>query len=407
MMETRTRFEDETFYDVSAWTQPLAYNLPFATLGKMPAIVESGQSSSGLPPDHEAPAWTVPWQQMDAPALLQKLLSSDVRVRTAMKPFSAQTGNGLQPFQEGTLLIQAGIQDPEALPDTIEILTNAALSGLDVHSLKGTLTPTGPDSGSEHFPIVRPIRPLIIGGKGASSYDAGEQWFLLDQRLKMATPIVEWHRLDTVDLQQYTHLLLADGDYSVLRNGVVSNIIRWVRDGGVLITSSRAAAWAESLCFEREQSNCPSAEAGEENGDMVNPKAYSEFSSDKAQQVIGGAIVSSMLDLSHPLAFGYQRPELPLFRRGTTELTPSQNPYSTPVRYTNSPLMAGFIGSDRLEAIKGQPAVIAERMGKGLVVRFANNPLFRGFWRGTEKLFINALYFAQVVEQTEIPAIAK
>ena len=28
IMETRTRFEDETFYDVSAWTQPLAYNLP-------------------------------------------------------------------------------------------------------------------------------------------------------------------------------------------------------------------------------------------------------------------------------------------------------------------------------------------------------------------------------------------
>ena len=69
--------------------------------------------------------------------------------------------------------------------------------------------------------------------------------------------------------------------------------------------------------------------------------------------------------------------------------------------------MAGFIGSERLEAIKGQAAVIAEKTGKGLVVRFANNPLFRGFWRGTEKLFVNALYFAQVVEQTEIPAIVK
>ena len=222
---------------------------------------------------------------MEAPALLQNLLSSGARVRTAMKPFSAQTGNGLQSFQEGTLLIQAGIQDPEALPGTIEILTSAALSGLDVHSLKGTLTPTGPDSGSEHFPIVRPIRPLIIGGKGASSYDVGEQWFLFDQRLKMATPIVEWHRLDTVDLQEYTHLLLADGDFSVLRNGVVSNIIRWVRAGGVLLTSSRAAAWAESLCFEKEQADCPSAEAGEENGGTVSPKAYSEFTSDKAQQV--------------------------------------------------------------------------------------------------------------------------
>ena len=50
-----------------------------------------------------------------------------------------------------------------------------------------------------------------------------------------------------------------------------------------------------------------------------------------------------------------------------------------------------------------QPAVIAERHGKGLVVRFASNPLFRGFWRGTERLWVNALYFGPLVGQTELP----
>jgi hypothetical protein len=54
----------------------------------------------------------------------------------------------------------------------------------------------------------------------------------------------------------------------------------------------------------------------------------------------------------------------------------------------------------------GQPAVIAERQGEGLVVRFANTPLFRGFWRGTERMFINALYFGQVIRKTELPEIA-
>ena len=51
------------------------------------------------------------------------------------------------------------------------------------------------------------------------------------------------------------------------------------------------------------------------------------------------------------------------------------------------------------------PAVIADKEGDGLVVRFANNPLFRGFWRGTEKLFINALYFGQVVQDTTLPVV--
>jgi hypothetical protein len=200
---------------------------------------------------------------------------------------------------------------------------------------------------------------------------------------------------------------MADGDYGVLRNGIESRIVRWVQDGGVLITINRAAIWAENLCFASDPGNCEADEPDKDSEADLAPRAFSDFENDKSQQVIGGAIVSSIADLSHPLTFGYRRPEIPLFRRGTTELRPSQNPYSTPVRYTNSPLMAGFIGNDRLEAIKGQPALIAEKMGKGLLVRFANNPLFRGFWRGTEKLFVNALYFAQVVEKTEIPAIAR
>jgi hypothetical protein len=56
--------------------------------------------------------------------------------------------------------------------------------------------------------------------------------------------------------------------------------------------------------------------------------------------------------------------------------------------------------------MSGQPAVIAEKKGNGLVVRFANNPLFRGFWRGTERMYINALYFGQVIEATDLPVIS-
>ena len=157
------------------------------------------------------------------------------------------------------------------------------------------------------------------------------------------------------------------------------------------------------MCFEHPRDKCPTEEPAPDKDETAETRAYSDFADDKAKQVIGGAIVSSVLDLSHPLAFGFARSELPLFRRGTTVLTPSTNAYSTPVRYTNDPLLAGFVGDQRLEAFRGQPAVIAEKKGAGLVVRFANTPVFRGFWRGTERLYINALYFGQVVESTDLP----
>ena len=402
MMERRTTFADNTFYDVSAWTLPLAYNLPYATLSRVPATNEPVQSSHGLPPDSGARAWLVRWKQLGAPALLQKLLTADARVRTARKAFTAQTNAGLEAFQPGTLVVQAGIQEQGVVPQIDAILSDAALSGLEIHSLQSTMTPSGPDFGASHFPIVRPVNPLILGGGNVSAYDTGTAWHLLDFRLGIPVPIAEQQHFERVDLQNYTHLLLADGSYADLGEDGKQRIARWVREGGILVASGRAASWAESLCFNKP---CPEHNGQQVSEGPVQPRAYSDYSDDRARLVIGGAIAATVVDLSHPLGYGYQRPELPLFRQGTTLLTPSENPYATPVRYTNDPLMAGFIGDQRLDEMRGQAAVIAERQGEGLVVRFANNPLFRGFWRGSEKLYINALYFGQTVQNTTLPRV--
>ena len=130
--------------------------------------------------------------------------------------------------------------------------------------------------------------------------------------------------------------------------------------------------------------------------------AYADFDDQRAQRTIGGAIVQARIDNTHPIAFGFNS-EMPLFRRGSTLLKASENPFATPVHYSEEPLLSGYIGEQRLTEMSGQPAVIAERQGKGLVVRFANNPIFRGFWRGTERLWVNALYFGPLVRTTELP----
>jgi hypothetical protein len=402
MMEQRTQFEDNTFYDVSAWTQPLAYNLPFSAVSRVPATEDPIESSSGTTPDSGARAWLIPWNQLEAPALLQQLLDRGARVRTSKKPFTAQTDKGLIPFQRGTLVVQAGIQDADRVDAIIETLNEAALGGLAIHSLQSTMTPSGPDFGASHFPIVRPVTPLILGGQGVSAYDTGSIWHLLDRRLGMAAALAEHVNLDRINLTPYTHLLMADGRFSQLSAADKKRIAQWVKDGGILVTSGRASIWAESLCFSGE---CPKEDQEEQQDRAVEPRPYSEYADDRARLVIGGAIAATVADLSHPIAYGLQRPELPLFRQGTTELLPSENPYATPVRYTDQPLMAGYIGEQRLNSMRGQAAVIAEKQGDGLVVRFANNPLFRGFWRGTEKLFVNALFFGQVVKDTTLPHV--
>ena len=406
MMEQRTTFDDQTFYDVSAWTQPLAYNLPFARLNRIPSTTGTVQSSNGLPPPRDVVAWIISWNQLNAPSTLQSMLDAGIRVRTSMKPFSVQTDSGLQAFGSGSLVILPGTQPDVPADRVYELISQAALSGLAVHGTHSMLTAVGPDLGSQHFPRVEPIAPLIIGGEGISSSDTGEAWFLLDQRLNIAAPMAELYRLDQIKLNDYTHLLMQDGDYTLISESRNSDISRWVLKGGVLVATGRAALWAETLCFEDKPEDCHAAEedtAAADDSAAPAAEPYGAYASDEARLITGGAIVSSRIDPSHPLGFGYARPDLPLFRRGTVTLAPASTPYSSPVIYNKEPLLAGFIGAERLEEIRDQPAVTADKRGEGLVVRFANNALFRGFWRGTERMYINALYFGQVVEPTELP----
>jgi hypothetical protein len=401
MMEARTGFEDDTFYDVSAWTLPLAYNLPYARLRRMPATGQAAEPAASTPAA-DAVAWVVPWGQLGAPPLLQHLLTAGARVRAATRPFEAETAGGNESFSEGTLLIHRGFQDPAVVDRVFRIITQVAEDGLVVHSVTSGLTASGPDLGDKSFMLIEPIRPLLITGEGVSQYDAGATWHLFDQRLGVVPVMVEVDRLKSIRLHDYTHLIMVDGQYGAIGNSHKRRIVQWIRDGGILVATSRAAEWAQGLCFESEPDRCAD-DPEEEAEELPQSRPYGQFEDDEAQRLIGGAIVSTTLDRTHPLAFGYSRDELPLFRHGTTLLEPSDNAYATPVRYTRDPLLAGFIGSERLEEIRGQGAVIAERKGDGLVLRFADFPLFRGFWRGTERLFVNGLYLGQIVKKTEIP----
>jgi hypothetical protein len=401
IMETRTQFEDDTFYDVSAWTQPLAYNLPYARLQRMPETGAPGPGHETTNLSRESIAWIVPWRQMQAPALLQRLLEGGALVRAATKPFTAAGPGGSKTFARGALVIHAGLQGEAQADRAFALLSSAVENGTQVFGTSSALTPSGPDLGALHFKRIWPIRPLMIVGNGVEQYQAGHAWYQFDQRLGLAPVMVDMYQLRSIRLSDYTHLVMVGGNYGQISASVQQRIVQWVKEGGILVASDKASTWAESLCFGSADSCRKASDSEEETAAESAP--YARFNDDKAQQNIGGAIVATRADTTHPLAYGLSRQDLPLFRRGTTLLSPSDNPYSTPVRYAEEPLLGGFIGPQQQDHIRGKPAVIAEKKGDGLVVRFANNPVFRGFWRGTERLFNNALYMGQIVENTELP----
>jgi hypothetical protein len=399
MLETRTQFEDNTFYDVSAWNLAMAYNLPMAKLSRLPDASSDSPDPGYSRPEANAVAWVISWQQLNAPAVLQDLLEAGAIVRTATKPFSISNGTNLLNYGAGSLVVLTGLQEEDKSAAIFDILSQADVS---VDSFNSQLTSSGPGLGTSHFKKVPAIKPLLLVGRGTRSYDAGEAWFQLDQRLGVPPVMVEMSRLASIDLHDYTHLLMVEGRYNDMGKGLKKDIVSWINEGGVLVTIQGASSWAESLCFKAD--GCNGNNGNDDKAEEKPPQAmrYGDFDDQRAQRTIGGAIVAAKVDNSHPVAFGYGD-QMPLFRKGSTLLKTNGNPFTAPVTYTEKPLLSGYIGEQRLAEMSGQAAVIAERHGKGLVIRFANNPLFRGFWRGTERMWVNSLYFGPLVRTTELP----
>ena len=114
-------------------------------------------------------------------------------------------------------------------------------------------------------------------------------------------------------------------------------------------------------------------------------------------QAIGGSIWATDLDLTHPLAFGYTRRFLPVWRDHAYFFPLPDNPYITVARLTDDPHLSGYVSDANEARLAGSPSVIGDQLGQGSVVLLIDNPNFRGYWRGTNRLLINAIFFGDHV----------
>jgi len=78
-------------------------------------------------------------------------------------------------------------------------------------------------------------------------------------------------------------------------------------------------------------------------------------------------------------------------------LEPGKNPYSTPLVYTSSPLLSGYISKKNLKTLSNSASIVVSGKGRGKVINMADNTNFRAFWYGTNKLFANAIFFGNII----------
>ncbi|MEL6592902.1 MAG: zinc carboxypeptidase, partial [Bacteroidota bacterium] len=394
MFERRTSFTDSLFYDVSAWTLPLAFNLQDAQLdagelrqvGLAERLEQIPSMEGGLIGEGKAYAYAFEWEHYYAPRLLNAIIETGLKPKVANKVFREAGG---KQFDRGTIIIP--VQRQSMSPDEIQefVQQQSLASGVPVYLLQ-TGYAKGVNLGSNSFSTIAPKKIMLLAGDNVSSYEAGEVWHLLDQRYHIDLSIVETDDFSQIDLSDYQVIIMPSGSYNKLRSsgGKLSD---WIASGGTLI------AWKSALNWLNMQGIANFDFKKRDKNDTAKQLPFGDRSNRRGAQVIGGAIVEGHFDLSHPLAYGYKRANIPLFKNSAVILSPSSNPYANPLMYSEEPLLSGYISKPNQKVIAGAAAAQIVKRGKGRVVALADNPNFRAFWYGTNRLMINAIYFGPLM----------
>ena len=382
MFEKRTTFQDSLFYDVSAWTFPLAFGLDYEeniSMSNAGITVENLQMKTGTVSTKSNYAYVMEWHEYYTPKALNSILNSGLRAKVGMKKFSI---NG-KDYDYGTILIPVQNQN-KSVAELFKFLQQISEESHVQIDAVGTGLTQGIDLGSSQFRALKQPKVAMIVGDGISPYDAGEMWHLFDQRYDMTLTKLDNNAISRTNLDRYNTIILPSGR---LDSSATKKLKEWVQKGGTLIGYRSALNWLKSSEFikidfkkmEREAINITFEQRGDYRG----------------AQFIGGAIFEAHLDRSHPINFGYKDNKIALFRNNTLFMKADKHSYNNPIRYTKNPLLSGYISKPNLDSLSLTVPFKIKGLGKGNVVVFTDNTNFRAFWYGTNKLLMNAIFFRE------------
>ncbi|MBN8653710.1 MAG: zinc carboxypeptidase [Cytophagales bacterium] len=393
MFEKVTTFHDSVFYDASTWTMALAYGLPHDALNATVKFSKgervTSESLVAAPPavTKSNYAYLIEWNEYQAAQALYELLSKNVFVKTAFKPFAATVNGAKKSFGYGTLVIAVADQHLSADELYNAIKQTSATAGVEVISVATGFSTEGIDLGSNNIRTVPQPKVAMLVGDGVAATDAGAIWFLFDSKLKMPITKVNTSQFNALRLHEYNTLILASGNYTALGESGATKIKTWVQQGGTLILVKNAVSWAINNKVIEEQLRKEEETKNTSRMDYVTAGDY------QGSRAIGGSIYKANLDITHPLGFGYTNRELPVWRNTSIFIEPAKSPFNTVIKYTASPLLSGYVHATNLEKIKNSVSLQVSTVGQGRAILFIDDPAFRGYWYGTNKLLFNAVFF--------------
>jgi hypothetical protein len=149
----------------------------------------------------------------------------------------------------------------------------------------------------------------------------------------------------------------------------VKNIKEFIQRGGTLITLNSAADFPIKQFYLTVENNVESVE--------------------RKDFFIPGSILQTLIDPTHPIAYGYERGEAVFFRRSPVF---SAREGRSVARYPlHNPLLSGWVNGEKY--LYNKSAIVDVPFGKGKIILLGFPVLYRAQAHGTFRFLFNSIYY--------------
>ncbi|MDT0622053.1 M14 family metallopeptidase [Croceitalea vernalis] len=388
LFEPNAKLSDSLTYDITAWSLPYAYGLnALASENEVSITAKVNENNSFFEGDTSGPfsnndyAYVTDWNSMKDARFLTDLLQNNVTVKTTYSPFTLEG----KKFKRGSLIItRADNKKIKAFTDTLKKI--AQEHGKSLNTVSTGFVDSGKDFGSSYIQKIKQPKVAILSGGPTSTLRFGEVWHYFEQQLKYPISILDVAYIDNVDLDNYDIFILPDGRYSsYFTKEKLKNLKTWVRGGGKLI-----AIGGSIKGIDGENGFGIKAKDLEKVAKDEVPMPYENTQRERMKNAITGAIFKAKVDITNPLAYGYNSEYFSL--KLGNDAFQYLNSGNAVYLEDNTKPVSGFAGSEAQKKIKQTLVFGIEEHGRGQVIYLVDNPLFRGFWENGKLFFANALF---------------
>ncbi|MEP7164066.1 MAG: M14 metallopeptidase family protein [Ferruginibacter sp.] len=385
LFEPQSKLSDSATYDITAWSLPYAYGVQsYAVKEKLTGGSYQPVSSRPVLSQNDY-GYLVAYNSFNDGKLLAGLLKNGIKIRYAEKDFYF---NGKK-YMKGTLvLLRSGNENKIA-----QFIKLAEENNAVVTSVNSGYMESGFDFGSDKLHLLKKPAIALLTGEETSSTSSGEVWHLFEQQLNYPISRINSADIKYVSWKNIDVLIIPDGYYKVLSDkDAGSDLKTWVRQGGKIIAIEGAVSQMAGAEWGLKKKKDEDADKKDEDKkpSYTDIKRYENRDKDILVNNIPGAIYKIEIDESHPLAFGYPSFYFSLKQNDNIYEFMKDGWNVGVIKKENQ--VSGFVGNKVGARIKDGTVIAVQQYGRGSVVYFADDPIFRSFWENGKLMFLNAVF---------------